>query len=324
MKRLTHIFIISLVFAPIIFASEGDGGYAGAFLRMGIGARAKSMGDAYTAIPQGAMAGIYNPALLPHLKEREALVSFAFLPLDRKLDFVGYAQPLSPKVSQGEDANPLKAGFALAWIHAGVDNIDGRDGSGNHIGYFSNSEHAFYLSFAISPAKFLSIGVGGKVLYNRFPKIAQKDAAVTSTGFGLDVGVYITPIQNLMIGAVIRDNLSKYTWNTDKLWDRGTSTTYNFPKVLRGAVAYRIPQDWLLLAAEIENSDEQNPRYHFGAELSYQNLGALRFGFDDGYPTFGLGFNTLLFGKRTGLNYAFIAVGEAPRADHIFSWSFTF
>jgi hypothetical protein len=324
MKRLLHIFILSIFLTSLIHASEGDGGYAGAFLRMGIGARAKSMGDAYSAIPQGAMAGIYNPALLPHLKEREALVSFAFLPLDRSLDLVCYAQPLSPKVSPDEDAKPLKAGFSLAWVHAGVDNIDGRDGSGNHIGYFSNSEHAFYLSFAISPAPFISLGVGGKVLYNRFPKLAQEDAAITSTGFGIDVGVYVTPIRNLMLGVVVRDNLSKYTWNTDKLWDRGTSTTYKFPKVLRSAIAYKLPQDWLLLAAEIESSEEQNPRYHFGAELSYLHLGALRLGYDDGYPTFGLGFNTHLFGKKAGLNYAFIAVGDAPRADHIFSWTFTF
>ena len=324
MKKIIYIFFISALITSMAFTSEGDGGYAGAFLRMGIGARAKAMGDAYTAIPQGAMAGIYNPALLPHLKEREALVSFAFLPLDRNLDFVGYAQPLSPNSANDEGANPLKAGFSVAWVHAGVDNIDGRDGSGNHIGYFSNSEHAFYLSFAISPAPFISVGVGGKVLHSRFPQLAQEDAAVTSTGFGLDVGAFITPIKNLMIGAVIRDNLSKYTWNTDKLWERGTSTTYKFPKVLRGAIAYRIPQEWLLVSAEIENSKEQNPRYHFGAELSYQHLGAFRIGYDDGYPTFGLGLTTYLFGKKTGLNYAFVAAGDAPRADHIFSWAFSF
>ena len=322
-KLLLNTFLILFLIFSVLPASEGDGGYAGAFLRMGIGARAKSMGDAATAIPQGAMSGIYNPALLPNLSGREAMVSFAFLPLDRNLDFVGYAQPLSPP-KQDESDNPLKAGFAVAWVHAGTDNIDGRDGSGNHIGYFSNSEHAFYLSFAISPTPMLSIGVGGKVLYNRFPGIAQDDAAVTSRGFGLDVGVFLTPIKNLMIGAVIRDNMSKYTWNTDKLWDRGTSTTYKFPKVMRGAVAYKIPQEWLLVTAEIENSEVQNPRYHFGAEFSHPHVGALRLGWDDGYPTFGLGFSTELFGRKTGLHYAFIAVDDAPRADHIFSWSFNF
>lgn len=321
MKKLVAILLLSLMASGV--SSEGDGGYAGAFLRMGIGARAKAMGDANTAVPQGAMSGLYNPALLPHLDHREAMVSFAFLPLDRKLDFVGFAMPLKPK-SDSEEGNPLQAGLALAWVHAGVDNIDGRDGSGNDIGTFSNSEHAFYLSFAISPAPMLSIGLSGKVLYNRFPGIAQEDAAVTSTGFGMDVGAFLTPIRNLMIGAVIRDNMSKYTWNTDKLWERGTSTTYKFPKVMRGAVAYRIPSEWLLVSAEVENSKEQNPRYHFGAELSNKHLGALRLGWDDGAPTFGLGFSAQLFGRQTGLHYAFVAADEAPRSDHIFSWTFVF
>ena len=316
MKRLSMIFFMLVGTA---LAAGGDGGYAGAFLRMGIGARAKSMGDAFSAIPEGAVAGVYNPALLPHLRQRQVALSFAFLPLDRNLDYIGYAQSLQPK-GDGEAA-PLRAGFALAWIHAGVDKIDARDGSGNHTGYLSNSENAFYLSFAMSPAPFLSFGLSGKVLYNRFPGLKQDDAALTSTGFGIDFGAYLTPLRNLMIGAVIRDNMSKYTWNTDKVWERGTSTTYKFPKVIRGAVAYRV-QSWLLVAAEVEDSKEQNPRYHFGAEFSHGEIGALRFGLDDGLATFGLGFNVHLLGRAASINYAFIAAREAPRADHIFSWTF--
>lgn len=315
---------ILLLFAAISggLASEGDGGYAGAFLRMGMGARAKAMGDAFTAIPEDAIAAFYNPALLPHLKTRQALVSFAFLPLDRKLDYIGYAQALQPRVAEEESARPLRAGFSVAWVHAGVDQIDGRDMSGNHIGYFSNSEHAFYLSFALSPAQFLSVGISGKVLYNRFPKIAQEDKAITSRGFGMDIGAFVTPFTNLMIGVTLKDNLSKYTWNTDKLWDRGTSTTYQFPRVLRSGVAYRIPQEWLLVAFDVEQSKLQNPRYHFGMEFSYPNIGALRLGIDHDRPTMGVGFFAHVFGKNVKISYGFVDQKEAPGSDHIFSWSF--
>jgi len=324
MKKSFLLIYFVLLSASILLAREGDGGYAGAFLRMGLGARAKAMGDAYTAIPEGATAAFYNPALLPHLKERQVTFSFAFLPLDRKIDYVGYAQSLQPKVSDDDEAKPLKAGFSLAWIRAGTDHIDGRDLSGNHIGDFSNSEHAFYLSFAISPVSIFSIGLSGKVLYNRFPGIAQEDKAVTSTGFGMDVGAFLTPFHNLMLGVVLRDNMSKYTWNTDKLWERGTSTTYHFPKVLRAAVAYRIPQDWLLVTAEVEDSKEQLRRYHFGAELSYRHIGAIRLGMDDMMPTFGVGFFMRIFNREASINYAFVASSIAPGSDHIFSWTFNF
>lgn len=324
MKTFLTAILIIILYSTFALSSDGDGGYAGAFLRMGMGARAKAMGDAFAAIPEDAIAGFYNPALLPHLKKRQAMLSFAFLPLDRKLDYLGYAQSLHPKVSEEDGAKPLSAGFAVAWVHAGVDNIYGTDSNGNHIGDFSNAEHAFYLSFAISPTPFFSVGLSGKVLYNRFPKIAQEDAPVSSQGFGVDFGAYLNPVSNLTLGLVLRDNMSKYTWNTDKLWERGTSTTNRFPKVTRAAIAYRIPQQWLLAIAEVEDSKEQNPRYHFGAELSYQQMGAVRFGLDNGLPTFGLGFFSELLGHRAGLNYAFVAAGDAPSADHVFSWTFEF
>ena len=320
--RIYHrTFIIFLLLVSSILARGGDGGYAGAFLRMGMGARARAMGDAFTAIPQGAVAAFYNPALLPHLKERQFNVSFSFMSLDRKLDYVGYAQSLQPKASDGE-GKLMKAGFSLAWIHAGVDNIDGRDLSGNSIGELSNSEHAFYMSFAVNPVSIFSIGISGKVLYNRFPKIAQEDKAVSATGFGIDVGAFLTPMPNLMFGLVLRDNMSKYTWNTDKLWERGTSTTYRFPKILRAAVAYRIPQEWLLVTAEVEDSEEQLRRFHLGAEVSFRQVGAIRLGLDDLMPTFGLGLYVDLFGREASVNYSFVAERYGPGFDHIFSWTF--
>ncbi|HNR67264.1 MAG TPA: hypothetical protein PKN04_00655 [bacterium] len=321
--RKSWLVVLSAVMISTAFAETGDGGYAGAFLRMGVGARAKAMGDALTALPSGAASGIYNPALLPHLKNREVQVSFAFLPLDRNLDFVGYAQPLHAE-SDSSSERPISAGFALAWIHAGVDEIDGRDFSGNRIGTFSNSEHAFVLSFAINPLPWVSVGLNGKVVYNRFPHLGRDDEAVSAQGFGLDIGAFANPLPGLMVGAVLHDNLSKYTWNTDKVWDKGTSTIDEFPKISRFAVAYRIPQQWLLLALDVEDSQLQNPRYHGGIELSAKELGALRMGLDDDKLTFGLGFQVDLFGKETRLDYAFVAGGAAPHADHIFSWAFVF
>ncbi|HOY43168.1 MAG TPA: hypothetical protein PKY55_14085 [bacterium] len=320
MKRFGAIAGLLLMLALGASASEGDGGYAGAFLRMGIGARAKAMGDAFSAVAEDAFAGVYNPALLPHLPGRLAALSYAFLPLDRKLDFIGYAQPLRPGNGEDGEHNPLRAGFGLAWIHAGVDGIDGRDLAGNHTQDYSFSENAFFLSFALSPAEKFSIGVNGKILYARMPGVNNDESAVTSMGLGVDFGAYYAPFRQLSLGLVMRDNLSKYTWNTEKVWERGTSVNDRFPRTLRLAVAYRPPVEWLLLTAESEDAKEQNPRYHFGAEAALPAVGALRAGLDDGQLTFGLGCNLQIYGKKMALNYAYVAPGEGPRADHIFSW----
>ena len=323
MKYSLMVLLTIMVLVSSAFPETGDGGYAGAFLRMGMGARPKALGDSYTAIPEGALAGFYNPALLPHLKSRRFTASHAFLTLDRTLDYIGYAQALQPPDINGKK-NPLKAGFSLAWVHAGVDNIYGTDGSGNHTQDYSNAEHAFYLSFAVSPNKAFSIGVSGKVLYSRMPGLEKDNGALTSTGFGMDFGAYFSPIQNLTFGLVLRDNMSKYTWNTDTVYERGTSTVNDFPKVKRAAVAYRIPQDWLLVTAEVEDSDLQNPRYHFGTELSWPDLGALRFGLDDSSPTFGLGLQFNVLNHLTYIDYAFAPNDYQIGTDHIFTWSLDF
>jgi hypothetical protein len=319
MKQLLMIMICCTLQVPSLWAEQGDGGYAGAFLRLGIGARARALGDAHTAIPEDAVAGIYNPALLPHLESRYLTFSTAFLSLDRHVDFIGYAQSVQP--GSEEDKAPLKAGFMLAWIKSGVDEIDGRDFNGRSTGELSHSEHAFYLSFALNPHPMLSIGVSGKVLYSRFPNMDRENNAVSATGFGIDVGGYLTPISGLHLGLVLRDNLSKYEWNTDSVYERGTSTVNHFPQVLRAAIAYRIPQKWLLITGEMENSDQQNPRVHLGSEFSLSNVGCLRIGWDDSFPTFGLGLMFSVWGHHTIIDYAYAAVENAPRADHIFSWS---
>lgn len=317
--RISILLIVLVVSG--VWGRNGDGGYAGAFLRMAYGARAQALGDAYSAIPEGAISGMYNPALLPHLPHRQLALAYGYLPLDRRTSFVGFAMPLQPH--RDESGQLMKAGFSLAWLRAGVNNIDGRDMSGNSIGTFSNSEDAFYFSFAMAPVSMFSVGLSAKVLYNRMPNMTNDDAALTSRGFGIDIGAYLTPINNFALGVVLRDNNSKYTWNTDKVWERGTSTTYKFPRVLRVAASYRVPR-WLLLTAELEDSKEQNPRFHAGAEFNYQEIGSLQLGLDDLRPCFGLGFGAYLFNRRTTLNYAYVFADEGPGADHLFTWCFDF
>ncbi|HNW58149.1 MAG TPA: hypothetical protein PKI62_00565 [bacterium] len=321
MKKVCAIAGTLVLLAQAVVAAEGDGGYAGAFLRMGIGARAKAMGDAFSAVAEDAFAGIYNPALLPHLKGRQAALSYAFLPLDRKLDYIGYAQPVRPGAAGGEERAPLRAGFALAWIHAGVEGIEGRDLAGNYTQDYSFSENAFFLSFALSPAERFSLGVSGKILYGRMPGVNNDESAITSMGLGVDFGAYYRLCEDLSLGVVLRDNLSKYTWNTEKVWERGTSVNDKFPRTTRLAAAWRPPLRWLLVTAEAEESQKQNPRYHFGAEAVLPEAGAVRLGLDDGQLVAGFGVALKVYGKSMMLNYAYAAPGEAPRADHIFSWN---
>ena len=119
-----------------------NAGLAGAFLRLGLGARALAMGDVGVALPASGYGIYYNPASLPHLERMTLLTSYSLLPLDRQLNFVGFAAPLHPLAGRAGEA--MNAGVGLGWIGANSGDIDARDNDGNQIGTFSNSENAFY------------------------------------------------------------------------------------------------------------------------------------------------------------------------------------
>lgn len=307
--------------------ADGDGGTAGAFLRMGFGARAKAMGDAFIAVPEGSAIALYNPAGLSRLQERAITLSSSALPLDRRLDYIGFALALRPKMKDDAEADSparLNAGFAAGWVHAGTDKIDGRDSNGRPIGDLSNGEHAFYFSFALQPQKMISLGINGKLLYNRFPRLKDNDAAFSSKGFGLDLGVMVTPLNGLTLAAVAYDYNSKYNWNSEGLWDRATSTIDRFPSRYRFGAAYRIPGQWLLLICDYEAGNDLDGRLHLGSEFTYKNIGAIRLGLDDGQLTAGFGLVVPKTRDKVLLNYGFWTEPSGAGSAHIFDLVFRF
>ena len=61
-------------------AAAQVGGHAGAFTRLGFGARGMGMGNAMTAVTDGYVVGSYNPALIPFARGRTRARLSASLP----------------------------------------------------------------------------------------------------------------------------------------------------------------------------------------------------------------------------------------------------
>lgn len=322
----------SVVCSCLILLSFGSlsaqSGTAGAFLRVGVGARAKAMGDAYTALATGVEASYYNPAALPYLEKKELNVSIRRLSLDRSFTFVGLAMPIEPKVGD-EASSTIKGGFSLAWLRAGVGNIDGRNSDGNAIGDISNSEHAFMFSFSLNPIDVLSVGLSVKVLYNRFTDIDGDN--LSANGVGFDLGAFLTPRDWLSFGVILKDFNSKYRWNTGEIYgEEASQTTVNqLPRVLRIGAAIRVPRfEYITLSADFEQfynethfSNRLGDRIHLGVEGIVLEKVAVRGGYDDGAVTAGGGY---VFGNKFQLNYAFRSPGNRPEGEHVFTWIFQF
>jgi len=325
MNRIKNITILIVLILSSYFRDlyANDGILAGAFLRMGLGARANAMGGAFTGIAEGPAAAYYNPAGIPFMETRELILSYRFLSLDRNFNYVGFATGIRPKIEEDEsDEVALNGGLALSWVHAGVDKIDGRDFSGNHYQDFSNAEHAFALSFGLMPLDILSVGLTAKVLYNRLPKMGDNDATISETGLGLDLGILIKPTPYLSLGFTVKDINAKYNWKTDKLWEKDIDKIDRFPQTFRGGIALRYPYPWLIFAVDIEKNDQQDMKYFVGTEALFMEKIAARAGLNNGSITLGGGYSFQLFSKPVQIQYAFVTKKYDVASEHIFSWIF--
>ncbi len=325
MKSRIIILITIFLWIPLaLSAQSNDGVLAGSFLRMGIGARAMGMGGAYTAIANGPEAAHYNPGAMPFLKGHQIMASYRFLSLDRKFSYLGYAQQLRPKIDPESDERPLRGGLALSWIYAGVDNIDGRNLSGEHIGDFSNSESAFSLSFGLSPIDIIGVGITGKVLYNRFPKMKEDDSAISEMTVGIDFGILMKPLPFLALGFVIKDINAKYDWKTDKVWEKDIDKIDHFPRTYRGGIAVSWPYQWATLGIDVEKNDQEDTKYFLGLQVEPISSIIGRLGVNQGNISFGAGYQFKIFNRDSQLHYALVTRDYDVSSEHIFTWLYSF
>lgn len=323
-KLITCILFFLFIFSSFVNAEEiGRAGYAGAALRMGLGARAMALGGGSPALCDDIYASYYNPAGLVFLEDRWVSFTLNQMSLDRKIFYAGYAQSIEAKEAKSGAKQP-RAGFSVGWLAAGVDNIDGRDYNGSHYDTFSNWEHTFYFSFAIQPASFLSFGASAKILHNRFPKLTTDNKALTSTTLGFDLGAIIKLRSNLQVGLSVHDFNSKNSWDTQNVYAHGSQTNSDFPVIGLAGIAWKCFLQKATLLANYYKVDGMEGDLLLGAEIYLVKGFVVRTGLRDGELTAGGGYQFATLGKHTRVDYAFVTESVAPSPYHVFTWSFLF
>lgn len=314
--------IILLVSTPLLHGGT-NGGFAGAFGRMGFGARAKGLGDAFTGFAQGPCAVYFNPGGLPFLEVREFSSALSIMALDRSMHFLSFATPLHPKTGEIR----ANAGFGIGWLHAGVGDIDSRGFDGEPLDMMNMSSNLFFFSFANRFHPRVGIGITAKVAYETFGKIGNDGRSINGNGFGLDFGVHARPIDNLYVGAQVKDIALKTTWNTTDYWSQGTTKGDKWPLQYRFGAAYR-PLPYLLALADLEGSDEEDIRLHIGAEGAWQvsdkQSFALRAGLNHEDIAFGLGLYFDFWQVTSKVDFAYVIESIAPEDTQVLSWSVVF
>ena len=281
--RKSYLIVIALFLALThghgteIYSQAGSKGLA--FLKIGLGARAGALGEAYVAVANDATAPMWNPAGLTSVDGRDVLFIHNQWFQDIRSEFVGTA------LSLGD--NGLGFGFLINT----VGEIENRaPETGALLGTFSAYDIALTGAYARKIGEQLSLGFTLKVLY-------EKMYIYSSSGFALDLGLRASPgIQNLSIGAAIQ--------NIGKMGTMREEET-PLPLTLRTGFAYTVTAKPLngniLLTADISKASDSWTTFHTGLEYNLNRRLALRGGYRFGQDErglsagIGLGFNIYRF-----------------------------
>lgn len=250
---------ISVLFATgAVFSQEEEGGQAGAFTRIGVGARAMGMGRAFTAIADDASSAYWNPAGLGNLSMTEIMGNISILSMERRYNYAAVAFPLR-----------LMGTISVSWINLSVGEIESRN-EWNVIGEsFSNSENAYYLSWGLPITRLVSIGLGAKYITHNL-------ASNHSTGYGFDAGILFKPFEGIRLGATVHDISTEVKWDTDS----GIKET--FPLVTRIGGAFSPMRYPITIGIDFEQIQNQKYSYHAGVEANLIYGTGLRVGLDNG------------------------------------------
>ncbi len=332
-RRIKSAMKRTLILLLLSSAPAWAGDYAADFLRIGVGARAMAMGGAYTGVANDASATYWNPA--GWAGNYRMAVQLEHVPI-----FSGLAQYNSISAHLAFD---YSTSISVNWIRLGVDDIprygslDGsrydrlilgqHRSSGEPLGYFSDKEDAFMVTFRRSVI--LDLEMAGGVTDTYFPTeisvgvtgkyIHQKIDTYAGSGQGLDAGILIRvmpnwedepePVTWFGGGAVLRDLArTQLSWNTDSRHKdeigRGLVT---------GVAASHLFRNWRTrVTLSYDRALWQDEGNHAGCEVEFLRTISLRGGYQQDFFTAGAG---LHLGGFT-IDYAFVA-GELDNTHRI-------
>ena len=330
---ISYVLIITCFILPLTTFAADEGAHAAEFLSHGVGARALGMGSAFVAIADDATATYWNPAGLTKVKKHSfsAMYSDTFNTSDGgflskglvNYNFVNY-------VHQIEDIGSL----GLSWIRLGIDDIprttfididnngnlgDYQDINGNGTkddgepyidrptvaDYFSNTDNALLISYARQVHSIAAVGGNLKLL-------SQSIYNNTGRGFGIDIGLILSPYKGLRIGAMLLDATgTQIQWDTEDkpVFTRerrlrfGSAYQFTFPRFGKGSFGVDFETD----QGDLEEGTDSDGGILFrtGAEYWLFNTLALRCGWNGNGLSVGTGLQLSVSNMTFFVDYAF-------------------
>ncbi len=308
MKKIIIILVL------LSYAGAQDwGGQSGGFLRMGITARSIAMGGGFTAELDQSFATFHNPAWAAFLIHRQLGSSYTNLTMDRRLAATSFATSLPPT-----------AGIGIAWVFAGVNDIQGRYSTGMKSSKMQTGENALMITFAQRIVPWISIGANFKLLRYDLP-ITESDQ-ISGSGIGFDIGLLIKAGTYSTFGIMVQDLSSNYQWNTNEIYTQGGPYKDEFPTIYR--IGSRFNNKGLIIIGDVGVITDHKTYTGFlprlGVEYGFLDQYYFRGGYGNGRMAFGIGYEYGLFKPRDShIDYAF-SMDWVSQTAHTISYAFSF
>ena len=327
--RIPAVVLMTFVFASVSFS--GIGKYAGEFLSLGVGGRALGMGGAFVALANDVTAGYWNPAGLAHINYPQ----LSLMHDERYGNLVNYdygavALPVGPTTSWGFSAIRLGVDDIVDNRNAGLD-INGnptvdptkvRSYDQSKIKYFNAADWAFLVTYSKKASDDFTYGANFKV-------IRRELGDASATGLGHDVGVWYTPMENVVLGANLQDVTTTFlAWNTgtrEQISPTLKIGSAYFIEALGGRFAPALDFDIRFenrRSASTFNLGAISFDAHVGTEFMFRDVVAFRLGYSDvKQMTFGAGVHL----PKLNIDYSFAHFTGATQLEgtHRISMMFT-
>ncbi|RPH37796.1 PorV/PorQ family protein [bacterium] len=299
------ILVLSLLFSSPVLAQIGSSGMA--FLKLGVSGRGVSMGDAMSALVEGAAATYYNPAgLLPSSTGSmgtELMFMHKEWIQDSRTEFLGGAMPLGERSALG-----------VSVVSTTVSDIEVHTRPGPAEATFTARNFSAGLSYAQAFGTNIRLGVTAKFLYE---KILVDEAS----GYAVDLGAQMrTPVENLTAGIALANLGSMSRLESEKT---------SLPAMLRVGPAYSFAfaadEYRLNLAVDYLNIFPEKHSYvNTGAEFMFGSILAARGGYQFGSEGRGLSAGLGVRYGIVGLDYAYSRLAQDLGNTHTLSLAVTF
>lgn len=330
MKSFRFLIIIVIVafFTGSGLAVNKVGTTSAQFLKIGAGARAVAMGDAFVAIANDASALYWNPAGISRLGQFDAVLVHNEWLAGINFDYAGLTFSLGDIGTIGASITTLTTGEML------VRTLQNPEGTGEK---FAIGDIAVGLSYARSLTDRFSIGFTGKY-------IRQKIWLMHASSIAFDIGVlFDTQLEGLRIGMSISNfgnNMRMEGGNALRFYDEDPIMYGNNDKVpayLKTEhwplpLIFRVGIGWdliktatsnLVLAIDAIHPNDNPERVNCGVEYVWNHFLALRAGYkslfapdaEEGLAVGGGLRLRIPSGMKLHLNYAYSDYGRLEQAQ---------